>query len=212
MLGIYFPQALGQRYADFMARHPLRREIIATYLTNAVVNRVGATFVHFLSGETGCTAAEVVSAYTLAREVFGLEAIWTASTRWRIPCPPGCNWTCWRSDATIAQRASRWMLRQRHSGQHTGDLPSRIARYQPAAQALRTHLADWLPPQALGRWQAATAQLVQAGVDASLACEFDGTGTPCTRCSTWWMWPSAAPAACTTQRQRLLCGGRAARH
>ena len=169
VLGIYFPQALGQRYADFMARHPLRREIIATYLTNAVVNRVGATFVHFLSGETGCTAAEVVSAYTLAREVFGLEAIWDRIDTLAHSVPARLQLDLLAQLATIAQRASRWMLRQRHSGQHTGDLPSRIARYQPAAQALRTHLADWLPPQALGRWQAATAQLVQAGVDASLA-------------------------------------------
>ena len=42
----------SERYSEPMQRHPLRREILATYLTNALVNRVGCEFVHRLMEET----------------------------------------------------------------------------------------------------------------------------------------------------------------
>jgi glutamate dehydrogenase len=67
---------------------------------------------------------------------------------------------------SIAQRASRWMLRVRT--QRT-DLPTLINSYRPAALELRSHLADWLPPRASARWQQATEKLVQAGVEPTLA-------------------------------------------
>ena len=48
MLVDYFPKPLQQRFSEPMRRHPLRREILATHLTNALVNRVGCAFVHRL--------------------------------------------------------------------------------------------------------------------------------------------------------------------
>ena len=39
----YFPEALRSRYADQIREHPLRREIIATRVTNSVVDRAGTT-------------------------------------------------------------------------------------------------------------------------------------------------------------------------
>jgi glutamate dehydrogenase len=41
-----------------------------------VVNRTGATFVNFIAAEAGATAADVVRAFTLAREIFDLEPLW----------------------------------------------------------------------------------------------------------------------------------------
>ncbi|RMD62083.1 MAG: NAD-glutamate dehydrogenase, partial [Alphaproteobacteria bacterium] len=39
----YFPTPLQERFADWIAQHRLRREIIATVMTNDIVNRVGIT-------------------------------------------------------------------------------------------------------------------------------------------------------------------------
>ena len=61
----YFPSALEGPYASYMARHPLKREIIATHVTNSMVNRVGSTFVHRLGETTGARPHEVVRAYLL---------------------------------------------------------------------------------------------------------------------------------------------------
>ena len=40
----YFPVALRERYASVMLRHPLKREIIATVVTNSMINRTGSVF------------------------------------------------------------------------------------------------------------------------------------------------------------------------
>jgi glutamate dehydrogenase len=67
---------------------------------------------------------------------------------------------------SIAQRASRWMLRIRAQGT---DMPTLIQRYQPTARELRANLTNWLPAIAQASWQQATDTLVQVGVDATLA-------------------------------------------
>jgi glutamate dehydrogenase len=165
VLQTYFPAVLHQTYPDFVARHPLKREIIATSVTNAVVNRMGATFVHFLANEASCNAADVVTAYTLAREVFGLESVWDRIDALDGKVPTALQLGLLTQLSVITQRASRWMLRHRGHG----DLPSNIALYQPAAAQLRAHIDQWLPTKARDQWQAASAELVQAGVDAQLA-------------------------------------------
>jgi glutamate dehydrogenase len=59
-----------------MEQHPLRREIIATQVTNGIINRVGSTFVHRIQEETGASAPDVVRAYLLNREIFDFTSFW----------------------------------------------------------------------------------------------------------------------------------------
>ncbi len=72
----YFPAALRTRFPDAIRRHRLRREIIATVVTNDVVNRMGPTFVHVMRESTGAGAAAIARAYLIVRAAFGLERLW----------------------------------------------------------------------------------------------------------------------------------------
>src|SRR5262249_53401685 len=74
----YFPPALAEKYASYMDRHPLKREIIATHVTNSMLNRVGSTLVHRLMESTGAQPHEIVRAYLLSREIFGFVSLWKA--------------------------------------------------------------------------------------------------------------------------------------
>ena len=76
MLLDYFPLPLQRRYSEPMQRHPLKREILATHLTNALVNRVGCTFVHRLMEETDACPSDIVRAALMARNVFNLDDLW----------------------------------------------------------------------------------------------------------------------------------------
>ncbi len=165
-LKAYFPQILTEKFSDAIANHPLKREIIATFITNTVVNRTGATFVNFIASEAGATAADVIRAFTLAREVFALEALWDQIDALDYRVEANLQLDLLTKLTAIAQRASRWMLRVRSQ---SSDLPTLISRYQPAARELRTHLADWLPQTAHSNWQEAAEALTKAGVEASLA-------------------------------------------
>jgi glutamate dehydrogenase len=68
----YFPSQLRERFPDAIASHRLRREIVATQLANAVVNRGGPTLVARLMDETGASGPAIARAYVLARDAFGL--------------------------------------------------------------------------------------------------------------------------------------------
>ncbi len=52
-LTAYFPEPIQQGFADQVAEHPLRREIIVTQVVNDLVNGAGLTFWPRLQGETG---------------------------------------------------------------------------------------------------------------------------------------------------------------
>jgi glutamate dehydrogenase len=168
VLKAYFPKVLTERFASAIDQHPLKREIIATFVANTVVNRTGATFVNFLAAEAAASTADVVRAYTLAREIFDLEPLWD-----QIDVLDGQVTSALQLDLlckliAIAQRASRWILRARF---RDSDLPTLITRYQPGARELRANLAQWLPSEALENWHKASAQLVQAGVAQDLASQ-----------------------------------------
>ena len=72
----YFPEALQKKYAKEIDHHQLRREIIATAITNSTVNRCGIHPILVLSSQTGQHPAMVTRAYVLARETFGLRGLW----------------------------------------------------------------------------------------------------------------------------------------
>ncbi len=57
-----FPKPLQERFSKQMQDHPLRREIIATRLSNIIVNEMGFTYVYRLQDETGASVAAIVRA------------------------------------------------------------------------------------------------------------------------------------------------------
>jgi glutamate dehydrogenase len=165
-LKAYFPEVLSEKFGAAIAAHPLKREIIATFITNTVVNRTGATFVNFIASEAGATAADVIRAFTLGREVFDLEPLWDQIDALDYRVDAKLQLDLLSKLTAIAQRASRWMLRIRTQ---STDLPTLIQRYQPAARELRAHLTEWLPASAHANWQQAADTLVAAGVEPALA-------------------------------------------
>ncbi|MFY8061171.1 MAG: NAD-glutamate dehydrogenase, partial [Arenimonas sp.] len=72
----YFPKPLQEKYAGYMLSHRLRREIIATAVTNSLVNRMGSTFLLRMQEDTGETPSQVAKAYTIIRESMLARELW----------------------------------------------------------------------------------------------------------------------------------------
>ena len=66
------PARMAKKYAAEIGSHRLRREIIARVVANDLVNRGGPAFVSRLQDLTGRSAADVVRAFTIARDGYGL--------------------------------------------------------------------------------------------------------------------------------------------
>jgi glutamate dehydrogenase len=72
----YFPKEMQKQYAGEIKSHRLRREIVATLITNSLVNRTGFGFAHGLMRATGLGAADIAQAYIASRDAFGLRELW----------------------------------------------------------------------------------------------------------------------------------------
>jgi glutamate dehydrogenase len=68
----YFPQALLEQFPDAVQSHRLRREIVATQLANAMINRGGSTLITRLMDQTNADAPAIARAYALTRDAYGL--------------------------------------------------------------------------------------------------------------------------------------------
>ncbi|MCB0324245.1 MAG: NAD-glutamate dehydrogenase, partial [Bdellovibrionales bacterium] len=65
-LTAYFPRSIAQRYPQYVASHPLRREIIATQIANLLAERMGGSFVYRSAEETGLPRTDIIRAFLAA--------------------------------------------------------------------------------------------------------------------------------------------------
>jgi glutamate dehydrogenase len=105
----YFPPAVVERLGDLLGEHPLRRELVATIVSNHVVNALGTTFVSRLVAEQGAEPAEVVRAYRIARDVTGAEERWAAVER-LSGVDRQAQWTLLDGVDALVESAARWYL------------------------------------------------------------------------------------------------------
>ncbi|HEY4056923.1 MAG TPA: hypothetical protein VGM39_09945, partial [Kofleriaceae bacterium] len=67
----YFPPSAANKFKEQVAKHQLRREIIATVVTNAIINQAGTTLLVTLAKETSAPLDELVTRYFIIDELLG---------------------------------------------------------------------------------------------------------------------------------------------
>ncbi|MBL0212640.1 MAG: NAD-glutamate dehydrogenase [Myxococcales bacterium] len=73
-LSAYFPAKAAERYPNEVTHHLLRKEIIATVVTNAIINQAGCTLLVQLCKETSAPLDELVVRYFMIDELLGGRA------------------------------------------------------------------------------------------------------------------------------------------
>ncbi|MBB2942083.1 glutamate dehydrogenase [Actinoplanes lutulentus] len=133
----YFPTPLRERFASRMAGHRLRREIISTALVNEVVNRGGTSFVYRAMEESGASAADVIRAYVVIRDVYGLKEIWAAAEGLDNQVPTAAQTTVLLETRRLLDRAVRWLCSTRRS---PIDVVAEVAKLRPGVTELMPRL------------------------------------------------------------------------
>jgi len=162
----YFPPLLQQRFGAYMPRHPLRREIIATHVTNSMLNRVGSTFVHRLVETTGAPPHEVVRAYLMSRDIFGLVSLWQAIEALDNVVPDELQSQMLIHTSAQLERGTTWLLRSKRLAD---DMAATIAHFKPGVEALAARLAELLDADGRKAIDSAVAAYVARGVPPALA-------------------------------------------
>jgi glutamate dehydrogenase len=106
----YFPPAVVERFGHLMAAHPLRREIVATIVTNDVINSMGITFASRMVAETGVGAEEVARAFIVARDVSAARDPWDAVERLDRVVPNDLQAELMTGVDSMVESLARWYL------------------------------------------------------------------------------------------------------
>jgi glutamate dehydrogenase len=164
----YFPTPLRDLYADRMSSHRLRRDIITTSLVNEVVNRGGITFVYRAVEESGATPADVIRAYTIVRDVYGLNDLWHAVEALDSDpsVPTAAQTAVYLEIRRLMDRAVRWLLSARRAPL---DVPREIAKLGPGVASLLPHLDDLIRGNEREALQSHVQEIIRLGVPKDLA-------------------------------------------
>ncbi|QSB15950.1 NAD-glutamate dehydrogenase [Natronosporangium hydrolyticum] len=170
LLAGYFPTPLAERFGSQMRGHRLRREISSLVLVNEVVNRGGTSFVYRAVEETGASAADVLRAYIVVREVYGLPELWRAVEALDNQVPIAAQTAVYLATRRLLDRAVRWLLQNRRSPL---DVAGEIAALQPGVARLLPQLGGLFRGVERDALRDSVTQYVAAGLPAELA---DWTG------------------------------------
>ncbi|HXS43801.1 MAG TPA: NAD-glutamate dehydrogenase domain-containing protein, partial [Solirubrobacteraceae bacterium] len=161
----YFPPAVAERCSAYMSEHPLRRELVATLLSNGVVNALGPTFVSRLEAERGAPAPAVVRAFRIARDITDADRRWEAIEHLDRAVDRRVQWALMERVDWLVEGLARWYL----AHDEGESLERTIAAGRDGLERLRAAL----PTLGSERWreagERAAAELESAGVPADLA-------------------------------------------
>ena len=162
----YFPEPLHQKYAEHMQRHRLKREIIATAVTNSTINRMGATFMMRMQEDTGQRPAAIAKAYTAAREILDARELWAQIESFDSQVAEDTQFDALMQIWSLLRHLTRWLL-NRPGG--TLDIAANVERYQAGVSALRQALPEVLTPTGKGDFSGNQEKWEGLGFPAELA-------------------------------------------
>jgi glutamate dehydrogenase len=162
----YFPAQLRERYAEYMPRHRLKRELIATQVTNSLVNRMGVSFVLRMRDDTSATPAEVARAYTIAREMFDARSFWAQVESMDNKVAADLQTEALLIMWTLLRQVTRWLAN--HPG-HQLDITATLDRLKPGMQRMQTIITDRLSPEEALQAERIAVPFAEGGFPAGFA-------------------------------------------
>ncbi|MEM7734719.1 MAG: NAD-glutamate dehydrogenase domain-containing protein [Deinococcota bacterium] len=138
----YFPNILSTRYSDAVNSHSLRREIVATEVTNRIIDLMGMTYVNRAVLDSSSDPTTIVRATLIAGELLGadsfLESIYTLDNT----LPASAQYDAIHELVKALETISHWLVQHDHIHQ---DADAFLSNYGAALTTLRTDLVGLLP-------------------------------------------------------------------
>ena len=162
----YFPQTLREGYKDEVRGHRLKREIIATRLSNALINRGGESMVIRLKEQTGHSAADITRAFIIAREVFGAADIYNAIDALDNKIKGARQIDLYLRMQDLMRNQTAWFLR--HADFSEG-LQAIIEKYRSGQAEFSATIGEVLSKSQVAYIEQSRKSLMDEGLDEALA-------------------------------------------
>lgn len=167
-LSQYFPHQLQEKFPAAVPSHRLRREIIATSLANAVINRGGPACVVRLTDETDADIATIVTAFVAVDESYGLKRLNAAIDALDTRIDGQLQLGLYASLQDLLLSRMVWYVR---NADLKAGLDAVIARFGPGIREVAAGLDETLPQDLQAGRTKRRRDLIDAGVPADLAGE-----------------------------------------
>ncbi|MFO1147121.1 MAG: NAD-glutamate dehydrogenase [Alsobacter sp.] len=166
----YFPATLVERFPDAVEGHRLRREIVATQLANAIVNRGGPTVVTRITDQTGADAPTIAAAYAAVRDSYGLIALNGSLDALDGQMPGKAQLRLYRQVQDLLLSRLVWFIRNVDWQAET--LDAVVGRFQQGIAQVEAALHQVLPRAAVEAAGRRAASLMAEGVPEAVAVRF----------------------------------------
>lgn len=166
-----FPALLQQKFSNQMQHHRLRREIIATQLSNELVNEMGIGFVYQMKDETSATTGVIVQAYVIMRCVFDIPQLINAVDLLEQKRNADSQLEMLQLEIMVEamrliRRSVRWLLRNRRPPY---DIAATIDYFNTYVRDLYQHLPQLLVGVQKENFIAKQQKLIADGVSSDIA-------------------------------------------
>ena len=162
----YFPKLAQKHHLEAIKRHRLRREIIATRVTNSLVNRAGETFVSEMMEKTGMPPGDIARAYTIARQAFAFRDLWAAIEALDNKVPADIQTHMLLDINHLMEWVALWFLR---NGRRPLDIGSHVEEFSQGMAELFANLPSVLPAHYVADTRTRAKTYIQNGVPERLA-------------------------------------------
>jgi glutamate dehydrogenase len=169
----YFPNKLTERFPDALQAHRLRREIIATQLTNSMINRGGATLTVRIADQTGATASSIAAAFAAVRNSYDMIELNGAIDALDNKLSGAVQLDLYAAVQNLLLDRLVWFLRYVDL---TQGLETIVAHYRDGIAQVESALDSVLPKQAAIAREEQVAELMTAGVPDALAQQIASLG------------------------------------
>lgn len=137
----YFPQPLREGFLDDIRDHQLKRELVATQISNELVNRQGITFVQEIREKSGLPVSVIARAFIVTRELLSLPEIWQQVEALDNQAPAQVQLEMLLALGRVGENLTSWLL---HAAGRVSDIGACISRYRPGMEVLAKCLPQLL--------------------------------------------------------------------
>ncbi|MEJ7598037.1 MAG: NAD-glutamate dehydrogenase domain-containing protein [Kofleriaceae bacterium] len=162
----YFPPKAAEKCKPQVEKHQLRREIIATVVTNAVINQAGCTLLVHLMKESAAPIEDLVVRYFVCEELLGGRALRAAVHAADYQIPASDQYGALMSFEDVLKSLMRWWIWNETSFKLDAESAGKT---KPQIEAASGALLAGLDDNARQAFVAREQELVQRGFRPEVA-------------------------------------------
>ncbi|HAT7073213.1 TPA: NAD-glutamate dehydrogenase [Legionella pneumophila] len=161
-----FPISLRKPYAKALPKHPLSREIIATQLSNKLVNNMGITFMYRMLMETGMSIADIACAYTISACIFQTDVLQNLIDSFQDKISLSTQYELLHHIRQLLNLATRWFL---HNNRLAGGIEKNIKNYGTSVKKLEQLIPKLMGGVTKEYLEKLISQFVSIGIEKDMA-------------------------------------------